>query len=120
MSRVPRLLVPGLPRSGRVRVPDEEAHHLLRVLRARAGEAVGLFDGAGREVEAVIVAAARGEATVELGDEVVAPRPARDVVLCTAVPRGERMEWLVEKCVEAGVAAIVPLAAERSARKEAG
>jgi 16S rRNA (uracil1498-N3)-methyltransferase len=112
--------VPGLASSGRVTLPEEEGFHLVRVLRARPGDRVRLFDGAGREFEGVVVEAGRDGATVEVGTAVVAPRPRREVVLCTSIPRGERMEWLVEKCVEAGVGSILPLAAERSVRKEAG
>jgi len=120
MSRTPRLYAPGMPTTGRMRLADEEAGHLVRVLRAQPGDEVRLFDGAGREALGVVVEAGKGGAVVELRRDVEAPRPAREVVLVTAVPRGERMEWLVEKTVEAGVAAIVPLAAHRSVRKEAG
>jgi 16S rRNA (uracil1498-N3)-methyltransferase len=125
VSRVPRFHVPGLfapeaVASGRVRLPDDEGAHLVRVLRARPGDAVRLFAGAGREAQCVVETAGKDGAVVVVQREIVAPRAARDVVLCTSVPRGERMEWLVEKAVEAGVAAIVPLASERSVRKEAG
>jgi 16S rRNA (uracil1498-N3)-methyltransferase len=120
MSRTPRLYAPDLPATGRVRLPDEESGHLVRVLRARPGDEVRLFDGAGREALGVVVETGKGGVVVEWTRDVEAPRPAREVVLVTAVPRGERMEWLVEKTVEAGVAAIVPLAAHRSVRKEAG
>jgi 16S rRNA (uracil1498-N3)-methyltransferase len=120
VSRVPRFHAPGFPSSGTVRLPEEEGAHLVRVLRARPGDVVRLFDGAGREAECVVESADKGGAVVVVGRAIVAPRAARDVVLCTSVPRGERMEWLVEKAVEAGVAAIVPLAAQRSVRKEAG
>jgi 16S rRNA (uracil1498-N3)-methyltransferase len=120
VSRVPRLFAPNLPASGRVRLADDEVAHLVRVLRARPGDVVRLFDGAGREAECVVESAGRDGAVVVVGRDVAAPRAARDVILCTSVPRGERMEWLVEKAVEAGAAAIVPLAADRSVRKEAG
>lgn len=120
MSRVPRFLVPGLPSAGRVALPDEEGRHLSRVLRARPGDAVRLFDGLGREVECVVVEAGKSGALVEIRRDVEAPRPTREVVLCTSIPRGDRMEWLVEKAVEAGVGTILPLAAERSVRKDAG
>jgi 16S rRNA (uracil1498-N3)-methyltransferase len=120
VSRTPRLYVADLPASGTVRLPEEEAHHVARVLRARPGDVVRVFDGRGREMRAVVASVSRDATTVELREAVDAPRPARRVVLCTAIPRGERMEWLVEKCVEAGVAEILPLAAQRSARKSAG
>src|SRR6185295_632893 len=124
MSRVPRLFAPDMPAAGRVALSEEEGRHLVRVLRARVGDDVRLFDGAGREARCVIVETSKDGAVVEIGveigDEIDAPTPARVVVLVTAIPRGERMEWLVEKCVEAGVSVVVPLAAHRSVRKEAG
>jgi 16S rRNA (uracil1498-N3)-methyltransferase len=120
VSRVPRLLVPALPASGTVRLPEDEAAHLARVLRARPGDTVRAFDGRGREAECRVVEVARTGALVEVVRDVLAPRPAREVVLATSVPRGARMEWLVEKATEAGVASLLPLAARRSVRKEAG
>ena len=120
MSRVPRLLVPGLPAKGTVRLPDDEGAHLARVLRARPGDTVRAFDGRGREAECRVVEVARSGALIEVVRDVDAPRPAREVVLATSIPRGERMEWLVEKATEAGVASVLPLAARRSVRREAG
>lgn len=120
MSRVPRLLVPSLPAKGTLRLPDDEAAHLARVLRAREGDFVRAFDGRGREAECRVVEVSRAAVLIEVVRDVAAPRPAREVVLVTAVPRGERMEWLVEKTTEAGVASVLPLAAQRSVRKVAG
>jgi 16S rRNA (uracil1498-N3)-methyltransferase len=120
VSRVPRLLVPSLPAKGTLRLPEDEAAHLTRVLRARPGDVVRVFDGRGREAECRVVEVSKAGAVVEVVRDVDAPRPARDVVLVTSVPRGARMEWLVEKATEAGAAQLLPLAARRSVRKEAG
>lgn len=120
MSRVPRFLVPDLPASGSLRLPDDEGAHLARVLRGRPGDVVRAFDGRGREAECRVVEVARTGAVVEIVRDVDAPRPAREVVLATSIPRGERMEWLIEKATEAGVLSVLPLAARRSVRREAG
>jgi 16S rRNA (uracil1498-N3)-methyltransferase len=93
------------------------------VLRARPGDLFTLFDGAGTEVEARVVSVGAREAELELGQRRAAPSaaPAVDITLLVAVPRGERMDWLVQKTTELGVARIVPVASERSvARPEAG
>ncbi len=100
-------------------VEGDEAHHLVRVLRARPGDLFGVFDGAGREVEAEVVSADRRTVTLRVLRELASRTPARDVVLCTAIPRGQRMEWLVEKCTEAGVGRIVPLVTARGVREGA-
>jgi 16S rRNA (uracil1498-N3)-methyltransferase len=92
----------------------DEAHHLTRVLRAGPGTAVELFDGRGRAVAAVVTAVARDR--VDLA--VVAPLPDRDapiaLTLAVAPPKGDRLDWLVEKATEIGVARLVPLRTERS------
>jgi 16S rRNA (uracil1498-N3)-methyltransferase len=112
---------PDVPASGSFPLPGDEGEHLVRVLRARPGDEILVFDGRGREVRCrVVTAERRADPVIEIVGESVARRPRRDVVVCTAVPRGERMEWLVEKCVEAGASAIVPWAAARSVRESAG
>ncbi len=114
-----RLLVPDLPPSGTAVVRGDEAHHLARVLRARVGESFALFDGRGREVVAVVESVGGSGVTLRIAGERDPARALRAVTLATAVPRGERMEWLVEKCTEAGVARVLPVAAARSVRDRA-
>ena len=96
----------------------EEAHHLLRVMRAKSGDLLTLFDGSGAEFDAVV--AETGKKTVGL--RILARRwedrePAAEITLAVALPKGERQRWLIEKAVELGVACFVPLLAERSVAK---
>jgi 16S rRNA (uracil1498-N3)-methyltransferase len=93
----------------------EESHHLLRVLRAKIGDEVVLFDGTGREALAVLVTATPTQAEFEIGEtRVSATEPLHDVVLATAVPKGDRFSSLIEKAVELGVTRFVPLRTKRS------
>jgi len=107
------LLVPGLAgTAGRVVLPQEAAHHLARVCRARAGDHVTATDGAGTvadlELESVTaVVAARVVALGRLA------RPSQAWVLCGA-PEGTRGDWLVEKLAELGVARFQPLDCDRA------
>lgn len=92
-----------------------EAHHLLHVLRLGVGETVILFDGKGTEAVARIEAVAHG--TAELRIEEVRTAVAETlvpIILGTAVPKGDRFAWLVEKATELGVARLVPLNTQRS------
>jgi 16S rRNA (uracil1498-N3)-methyltransferase len=97
-------------------VRGEEHHHLARVLRARPGDAITLFDGAGAELAARVVRVGRAETELAAETE-AAPATAGSetpLVLLTAVPRGGRMDFLVQKCCELGVSRIVPVIAARS------
>jgi 16S rRNA (uracil1498-N3)-methyltransferase len=107
-------------------VTGADHRHLARVLRVRPGAMVTLFDGAGGEVEARVARVGRSETLLSLGgDRAPSAAPTitgiAPIVLLTAVPRGGRMDVLVQKTSELGVARIVPVLAARSvARPEAG
>ncbi len=89
---------------------DDDAHHLLRVLRLREGEAVSASDGAGRWCSCVVTAGAL-EATGAI--EVAAP-PAPRVTVGFALTKGDKPEFTVQKLCELGVDRIVPIKAARS------
>ena len=115
-----RFHCPDLPAAGTVRLDGDEARHLIKVLRARPGDAVELFDGEGVSVAATVRTVDRQSVELELGQRVESPRPILDITLVCAIPRGKRMEWLIEKVTEAGVSRILPLVTERGVRDEAG
>ena len=100
---------------GVFRLDADEARHLVRVCRKGVGDAVELFDGRGFATLARVVEAGRDE--VRLVAE-GGPLPDREaacrIEVGTAVPKGDRFDWLVEKAVEIGVARVVPLSTARS------
>lgn len=91
-----------------------EAHHLVHVLRAKAGDEVVLFDGSVAEFLARIerIAKDRVELVVVERREIDRELPFR-LTLAVALPKGDRQRWLVEKAVEIGVTQLVPLATTR-------
>jgi 16S rRNA (uracil1498-N3)-methyltransferase len=97
-----------------VALPESAAGHLLRVLRLGVGDACVLFNGDGRDYDARIAGAGKRDASVdvlsarELGNE----SPLR-IVLLQALARGEKMDWIVQKATELGVAGLAPVASER-------
>lgn len=117
--RTIRVLAPGFAaEGGRFALPAGPAAHIARVLRLAAGEALVLFDGAGREA-AARVAEVRGAAvTVETEAAVAVDResPLR-LTLVQGISRGERMDLVVQKATELGVARLVPVLTERSVVK---
>lgn len=117
-----RLFVPADRLGGpTVSLTGPEHHHLTIVLRARPGERLTLFDGAGGEVDARIRTIDGTRAELELGARRAGVVAAAPVTLLTAVPRGPRMDVLLQKAVEVGVSRLVPVIAARSvARPDAG
>jgi 16S rRNA (uracil1498-N3)-methyltransferase len=100
----------------RLVLTDEDHQYVARVLRATAGDRLTLFDGAGTEVDAEIVLVGKREVELALGVRrpgAIAAAPV-SVTLLVAVPRGERMDFLVQKTTELGVAHVVPVLSERS------
>ena len=86
-----------------------------QVVRLQPGEAVRLFNGAGGEWTAQIEHMGRKEVTVNVIAHLPIEREANNhVVLAVGMPANERMDWLVEKATELGVARLVPLMTERS------
>jgi len=101
---------------------DESAsRHLLRVLRLKAGDHLTLFDGQGREHQAILLAGSGRCAEVEIGAllERDAESPL-DITLAQGISRGERMDYTLQKAVELGVKRITPLFTTRCNVKLAG
>ena len=112
-----RLFVPAERLAGaRVTLTGDEHQHVARVLRARPGDALTLFDGAGHEVDGTIVTVGKHDVELTLGARRAGTVTAAPVTLTllVAVPRGERMELIVQKTTELGVARVVPVVTDRS------
>jgi 16S rRNA (uracil1498-N3)-methyltransferase len=98
-----------------VELPSAAAAHLAKVLRARSGDAVVLFAGDGLEFAATVasVRGSRVTAAVGEGREVDRESPLA-VTLVQCIPRGDRMDFIVQKAAELGVARIIPVFSQRS------
>ncbi|TAM94884.1 MAG: 16S rRNA (uracil(1498)-N(3))-methyltransferase [Rhodanobacteraceae bacterium] len=103
-------LFPGLE----MPLPDGAARHALRVLRLEAGDRVTLFNGDGHQYSTRLVAADPRAARVRIED-VESPRreSSLSLTLVQALARGEKMDWIIQKATELGVARIVPIVSER-------
>lgn len=116
MSRTPRVFVhTPLATGQRLRLEDEAAAHLGRVLRVRPGDPVVLFDGSGPEFVTEVLSVGRRGVELTVRMRIAADREsALQLVLLQGVCRKERMDWVVRKSTELGVSAIRPVLAERS------
>jgi 16S rRNA (uracil1498-N3)-methyltransferase len=101
-------------------LPAGAARH-VQVLRLQPGDAITLFDGAGGEYAAVVERMGRSEVAVRVGAHDPVEREApRAVHLAAGMPANERMDWLVEKATELGVASIQPLMSAHGVLRLAG
>ena len=97
-----------------VPLSEGESSHALQVLRVRPGENVELFDGRGCVAAARIARCTRRIANVEVLDVKHHRRSGRTIAVAAAVPKGERLRWMIEKLTEIGVDRFIPLETERS------
>lgn len=111
---------PGLSRD-RILLPPGEAHHAVRSRRLTDGTRVAAFDGRGRVARGTLRVGPRrsGQAWIEVERVDVQPLPGVPLTLIVAVPRPSRLDWMVEKCTELGVAALVLCGFARSTARPA-
>lgn len=104
-------LAPG----ARVVLPESAGAHLVRVLRLREGEACVLFNGDGHDYDATLLSAGKRGVEAQVNDvrAIDNESPLR-LVLLQGIARGEKMDLILQKATELGVAAIAPVFADRT------
>jgi 16S rRNA (uracil1498-N3)-methyltransferase len=112
---LPRFFVPEAKTTGSVvQLPEDEAAHLLHVLRLKTGDVIQVFDGRGREWRARVDEVGRSHARVQL-EATVAPgaEPGVKLALAIAILKGDKMDNVVRDAVMLGASGIVPLVTQR-------
>lgn len=98
-----------------VELSRDESQHLASVLRKTPGDVVEIFNGEGRAAEAVVETIGKRSTTVRILRSLPASLAAsRRIELATAVPKGDRTSWLIEKATELGANRWTPLRLTRS------
>ena len=99
----------------KIKISKDQVRH-LKVLKIQKGETIGVFDGKGKEFEAICSEKVSDEIKI---DKEIKPRPGlkTSITLAIAVPKGPRMGLLVEKVSELGVTSIVPIICSRGVVK---
>lgn len=96
-------------------LPETAANHLARVLRLREGDACVLFNGDGHDYDARLTAISkRGVVANIVGARAIDNESPLRVILLQGIARGEKMDLILQKATELGVAAIIPVMAERT------
>lgn len=94
---------------------DDQAHHLVRVMRAKPGDPVVLFDGIGTQYEATILEVSKKRVTLAIESTTRVDDPNQpEIMVACALPKGDRQKFLVEKLVELGANRLIPLKTSRS------
>ena len=112
---MPRFYIPPHAwNSDRLALDDGETHHALSVLRMKSGERATVFNGQGAEAEVELESVEKGRVVLKKISVGKSAPLACEIVLGQAIPKGKNMDLIVEKAVELGAAAIVPLMSERT------
>jgi len=115
--RIPRIYVPHPLQPGRdIELPTQAGEHIARVLRLDRGHPLRLFDGRGGEYAGEIASLAKRAATARVlsATPVVDRESPLRITLGQGIARGEKMDWILQKATELGVARIVPLITHRT------
>jgi 16S rRNA (uracil1498-N3)-methyltransferase len=102
-------------------IKGQEFGHLSRVLRILPGREVTVFDGLGKEYIGKVVSLQKEEALVSIEKSFLFPRESSlEVWLVQSIPKGEKMELIIQKATELGVRGIIPLKTQRCVVKLEG
>ncbi len=99
--------------NGTAYLAPAEAEHALRVLRLKPGDEVALLDGL-KIYRAVIADVGNGQVRCQVTEELPSPETNLRITLYQGLPKADKLEWIVQKCTEAGVAGIFPVSFSRS------
>lgn len=114
--RLPRFFAPAAAAvATTIDLPDDEASHLTRVLRLKAGDHVAVFNGSGGEWRGSVERADKKRVSVHLSEAVApVPEPRVAITLAIAMLKGDKMGDLIRDAVMLGAAAIQPIITTRS------
>lgn len=99
---------------GQVQLFGEDEKHIKTVLRARVGEELTLCDGEGVDYQCRIASMERGVLLDILSKEACETEPKTKITLYQGLPKADKMELIIQKCVELGVDRIVAVSTERA------
>jgi 16S rRNA (uracil1498-N3)-methyltransferase len=91
-----------------------DSHHCSDVLRLSTGERVVIFDGQGNEASAELAEVSRKHTRLMIGKPTLTARPRCSITLAQAVPKARNMDLIIQKAVELGASAVIPILSERT------
>lgn len=108
-------IIPEDINNGTALIKNEEFRHLSKVLRLNTGDKIGMFDGIGWEYEGTITRIREREALIHLEkSNLSSTESPLQLWLAQGLPKGDKMEHIIQKTTELGIRGIIPLELERS------
>ena len=109
---------PSWIRENKIFMQGSDVNHIRNVLRMKPGEDVRVNDGRGKTYLCCVSSYEEQTAVLDILKELDSDTelPSR-IILFQGLPKGDKMEWIVQKAVELGAYSIVPFAAKRSVVK---
>ncbi|MCL6456645.1 MAG: 16S rRNA (uracil(1498)-N(3))-methyltransferase [Gorillibacterium sp.] len=96
-------------------ISGDDAHHLTRVMRAELGEKVICCDGKGRSVLVCLTVIGKTEVEADIVEDLpITSEPVVDVWIAQSLPKGDKLETVVQKCTEVGAHRFIPFLSERT------
>ena len=102
---------------GRFTITGPDVNHIRSVLRMKPGEKVSVSDGQDRDWYCVITAVEKDAVFLKVQEEAEPSELPAQLILYQGLPKGDKMEWIIQKAVELGAGRIVPVAMKRSVVK---
>jgi len=98
-----------------ITISGREAHHIIDVMRLKAPDKVVTFDGTGKEYIGFIKEVTARSAVIEIVEtRALSGEKSLNLTLIQAIPKKDKMDYIVEKSTELGVSKIIPLFTERT------
>lgn len=118
MPGIKRFYYEGQPQDGKIILDVDQSHHLKNVLRLKKNSQVEVFNNKGEGFTSKVATINDGIVELKVISSNIKAASYLEITIATAVPKGGRMDWLVEKSAELGAKELIPLITHRSIIKE--
>ncbi len=95
-------------------IDNEEAHHLIRVLRVHVGDILKVVSPSGKLLEGIVTDVSKTEVLIEKKNDLPTPPPPYPIHLFLALIKPEKIEWVIEKATELNMASLTLIKTDHS------